>query len=401
MTSEHLRDPKVVRNILFMLFGLPGVAFASWVSRTPMVRDNLGASTAEMGIIIFGLAAGSILGLLSTSHIIARTGARFVILGSTLLILVGFVIVSIGAAISSGTVVFGGLAIFGCGYGAAEVALNVEGAAVERRLNKTLLPAFHGSFSAGTFAGAAIGSGAAAANIPIAVHFGVLAVLIAAATVYFYRLLPKDTGKEIVDDSAGSKSLILQQLAVWKERRVLFLGIIVLGMAFAEGAANDWLPLTMVDGYHVDSLTGSYIYGLFVGAMTIGRFTGGYILDKFGRVPVLRGSAILGGIGILLVIYGQHYIVATMGVLLWGLGASLGFPVGLSAAGDEPRGAAARVGAVATAGYLAFLVGPPGLGLLGEHVGLLKAMIAVLIGVVIAGCLSYIARPMNSKGTKE
>ncbi|WP_136604478.1 MFS transporter [Paenibacillus dokdonensis] len=400
MTSEHLRDPKVVRNILFMLFGLPGVAFASWVSRTPMVRDNLGASTAEMGIIIFGLAAGSILGLLSTSHIIARTGARFVILGSTLLILVGFVIVSIGAAISSGTVVFGGLAIFGCGYGAAEVALNVEGAAVERRLNKTLLPAFHGSFSAGTFAGAAIGSGAAAANIPIAVHFGALAVLIAAATVYFYRLLPKDTGKEIVDDSAGSKSLILQQLAVWKERRVLFLGIIVLGMAFAEGSANDWLPLTMVDGYHVDSLTGSYIYGLFVGAMTIGRFTGGYILDKFGRVPVLRGSAILGGIGILLVIYGQHYIVATMGVLLWGLGASLGFPVGLSAAGDEPRGAAARVGAVATAGYLAFLVGPPGLGLLGEHVGLLKAMIAVLIGVVIAGCLSYIAKPMKSKGTK-
>ncbi|MWV42831.1 MFS transporter [Paenibacillus sp. HJL G12] len=384
--------------MLFLLFALPGIAFASWVSRTPTVRDILGASTAEMGIIMFGLAAGSLLGLLSTGHIIARTGARPVILGSALSILAGFVTIGIGTAFSSSIVVFIGLAIFGCGYGGAEVALNVEGAAVEKRLNKTLLPAFHGSFSAGTFAGAFIGSAAAALRIPIAMHFGVLAILIAAVTLYLFRFLPEDTGKERKEEAAESKSAFMRQLAVWKERRVLLIGLIVLGMAFAEGSANDWLPLTMVDGYHVDSLTGSFIYGVFVTAMTIGRFTGGYLLDKYGRVPVLRGCAIIGASGILLVIWGQHYLVAMIGVILWGLGASLGFPVGLSAAGDEPRGAAARVGAVATAGYLAFLVGPPGLGWLGEHVGLLHAMITVFIGVVIAGFLSRAASPAESAG---
>ncbi|OBA05208.1 hypothetical protein A9P44_15555 [Paenibacillus polymyxa] len=400
MTVEPSMNPRVVRNILFVLFALPGVAFASWVSRTPVIRDILHASTAEMGIIIFGLAAGSLLGLLSAGNVISRIGGRSVILGSALLIVIGFLIVGLGAAFSFTSIVFVGLVIFGSGYGTAEVALNVEGSAVENQLNKTLLPAFHGSFSMGTLAGAIIGSGAAAVHVPVVVHFGAIAVIIAAVTFYLYRYLPRDTGKEQDVSSQKSGSNIKAQLAVWKERRSLLIGIIVLGMAFAEGAANDWLPLTMVDGYGVDSLTSSYMYGLFVAAMTIGRFTGGFILDKFGRVPVLKGSAVLAAVGIILVIWGQHDLLAGLGILLWGLGASLGFPVGLSAAGDDPRGAAIRVGAVATIGYLAFLVGPPGLGLLGEHVGLLHALIVVLIGVIVAGLISGAARPVGMREKK-
>ncbi|MBY0024296.1 putative MFS family arabinose efflux permease [Paenibacillus jamilae] len=393
-------NPRIVRNILFLLFALPGVAFASWVSRTPVIRDILHFSTAEMGIIIFGLAAGSLLGLLSAGNVISRIGGRSVILGSALLIVIGFVIVGLGTAFSLTSIVFVGLVIFGGGYGTAEVALNVEGSAVENRLNKTLLPAFHGSFSLGTLVGAVIGSGAAALHIPVVIHFGAMAAMIATVTLYLYRYLPHDTGKEKVISTHKVGSNIKVQLAVWKERRILLIGIIVLGMAFAEGAANDWLPLTMVDGYGVDSLTGSYMYGLFVAAMTIGRFTGGFILDKYGRIPVLKGSAVLAAVGITLVIWGQHDLLAGLGILLWGLGASLGFPVGLSAAGDDPRGAAIRVGAVATIGYIAFLVGPPGLGLLGEQVGLLHALIVVLIGVMAAGLISGAAQPVGMKEKK-
>ncbi|MGG1940173.1 MFS transporter [Paenibacillus polymyxa] len=393
-------NPRIVRNILFLLFALPGVAFASWVSRTPVIRDTLHVSTAEMGIIIFGLAAGSLLGLLSAGNVISRIGGRPVILGSALLIVIGFVIVGLGTAFSLTSIVFVGLVTFGGGYGTAEVALNVEGSAVENQLNKTLLPAFHGSFSLGTLVGAAIGSGAAALHIPVVIHFGAMAAMIATVTLYLYRYLPQDTGKEKVTSTHKVGSNIKVQLAVWKERRILLIGIIVLGMAFAEGAANDWLPLTMVDGYGVDSLTGSYMYGLFVAAMTIGRFTGGFILDKYGRVPVLKGSAVLAAVGITLVIWGQHDLLAGLGILLWGLGASLGFPVGLSAAGDDPRGAAIRVGAVATIGYIAFLVGPPGLGLLGEQVGLLHALIVVLIGVMAAGLISGAAQPVGMKEKK-
>src|SRR5690606_7191999 len=84
--------------------------------------------------------------------------------------------------------------------------------------------------------------------------------------------------------------------------------------------------------------------------------------------------------------------LAIVGVVLWGLGAALGFPTGMSAAADDPHTAAARVSAVATIGYLAFLVGPPVIGFLGERFGLLNGLILVLVLIVLAGAASGAAR---------
>ena len=81
--------------------------------------------------------------------------------------------------------------------------------------------------------------------------------------------------------------------------------------------------------------------------------------------------------------------------MLWGIGTSLGFPVAMSAAGDccgDRSETAARVSFAATIGYVAFLVGPPVLGLLGEQFGLRAAMIFVLILVTAAMFLAPAAR---------
>jgi len=166
----------------------------------------------------------------------------------------------------------------------------------------------------------------------------------------------------------------------------------VLGMAFAEGSANDWLTLAMVDGHDVSKTAGALMFGIFVTAMTIGRLSGVFLLDRFGRVPVLRGSAVLAMVGLLIVIFGPSAEIAIVGIVLWGLGSSLGFPVGMSAAADDPKTAAARVSAVATIGYCAFLVGPPVIGVLGEHFGILRALLVVLVLVVAAGLASGAAR---------
>lgn len=74
----------------------------------------------------------------------------------------------------------------------------------------------------------------------------------------------------------------------------------------------------------------------------------------------------------------------TVGIVLWGLGAALGFPVGMSAAADDPADAARRVGVVATIAYGAFLGGPPLLGWLADHVGTLDALAAVAALLVVA-----------------
>jgi MFS family permease len=223
--------------------------------------------------------------------------------------------------------------------------------------------------------------------------------MIMLSTVYLSRLIPVGTGKETGGDSTEPPMSAKERMAVWKERRTVLIGIIVLGMAFAEGSANDWLPLIMVDGYNVSPATGSFAFGLFVAAMTVCRMAGGMLLDRFGRVVILRASAILAFAGLLIVISGQSYAFAVIGVVLWGFGAACGFPVGLSAAGDDPRGVAARVGAVSTLGYLAFLVGPPVLGIIGESVGLLRALIVVLIAVTLAGILAQASKPVGKQTT--
>jgi len=83
-----------------------------------------------------------------------------------------------------------------------------------------------------------------------------------------------------------------------------------------------------------------------------------------------------------------------VGVLLWGMGAALGFPVGMSAASDDPSRAPARVAVVATIGYSAFLAGPPLLGLLAEHVGYRHALLAIAVPVLIGLLVIPAARPL-------
>jgi len=197
--------------------------------------------------------------------------------------------------------------------------------------------------------------------------------------IYAVRNLPGGTGREPrVSRQAAAGP------AVWRDKRLLLIGLVVLGMALAEGAANDWLPLIMVDGHGLDPASGSLVYVGFAAAMTAGRFGGSFFLNRFGRAAVLSASAVIGAVGLALVIIVDNPIVAGLAVLLWGLGAALGFPVALSAAGDSGDNPTARVSLVASVGYVAFLVGPPVLGFLGEHYGLRGAMVVVLAFLAVA-----------------
>lgn len=387
------------RNAVFVVFTLNGVELASWTSRTPTVRDSLHASTAQMGLIIFGLAAGSVIGLAASSHLIARIGGRTAIRIALLASAAGLAVVGLGSALASKPLTFGGLLLFGLGYGLSDVAMNLEGAAIEHVRHRSLLPIFHATFSLGTLVGAGLGTLAETARLPVTVHLAGVAALVAAATVVLVRAIPSRS-QERYPREEGAQAPVTgrDRLAVWWERRTLLLGVVVLGLAFAEGSANDWLALAMVDGYHVSNRIGALVFGIFVAGMTIGRVAGVKLVDALGRVRVLRGSAVLATAGLAVMIFVPNAWVATVGVLLWGLGAALGFPVGLSAAADEPRLAAARVSVVSTIGYFAFLVGPPGLGLLGERIGLLNALGAVIVLVAVSGLASGAARPIRARG---
>nr|WP_269810782.1 MFS transporter [Kineosporia rhizophila] len=383
------------------MFFLPGIGIASWVTRTPAIRDALGASTQEMGLVLFGLSVGSMVGILSSGALVLRLGARPVIAVGTIGIVASLPTIALGAAIDQPPVVTAGLFLFGAGVGGGEVAMNIEGADVEQETGKPFLPVLHGCFSLGTFVGALFGIAATALDFPVVWHLCIAGALALGLFVWAIRLIPAGTGKAVrgvptTDVGGGDTSV--GSPAVWKDSRLLLIGGIVLAMALAEGTANDWLPLLMVDGHGFDEALGSAIFATFAAAMTIGRFVGGGFITRYGRGRVLTVSAIFAAVGLSLVSFPDSQVLAAVGVVLWGLGASLGFPVALSAAGDSGPNSAARVSLVATLGYVAFLVGPPLLGFLGEHYGLRTALVVPLLCTCVA---AFIARAADTAPTDE
>ncbi|MFH9293757.1 MFS transporter [Streptomyces sp. NPDC017520] len=382
------------RAALFLFMLASGVSMASWVARTPAVRDALDVTTGSMGLVLFGLSVGSMAGVLASGGLVRRHGGRPVMAAGAGLIVAGLLVIAGGAALEASAGVFCGLALFGAGLGVAEVAFNIEGAAVERAVGRPVLPVLHGCFSLGTVVGALVGMGLTAVRFPVGWHLAAIAVAVAAAGVWTVRAVPAGTGQEGPEADDGERTGgVRAQVAVWRDRRLVLIGLIVLAMAFAEGSANDWLPLLMVDGHGTSATAGSLTFMLFAVAMTTGRFTGGPLLVRYGPAAVVRASAVVAAVGVALVVFSDNALLAGAAVVLWGLGASLGFPVTISAAGEGVRDASARVAAVSTAGYAAFLVGPPSLGFLADHVGLRNAMVVVL---VLLGGAALISRALRT-----
>jgi MFS family permease len=375
------------RNAIFVVFLLNGLGASAWVSRIPSIRDHLGIEVDSVGILLVSVSVGSIVGLILSSHLVHWLGGRRTILVFIAGCGVALVLIGLGASVlSSFVATMIGFALYGFASGIADVAMNVEGAGSERANGRNIMPWFHACWSFGTVAGAGIGSAAAFARIDPAIHFAVMAVVLIVGAFVVVRWIPSDEALA-GEDAEAPKASFRERMAIWLDPRTLLIGLIVLGMAFTEGSANDWLAIGFIDDRGFDNGQGALVFGVFTVAMTTGRLIGVPLLDRFGRVAVLRAAAIAAAVGIAVVILVPIVPLAIAGVVLWGLGASLGFPVGMSAAADDPRTAAASVSAVATIGYGAFLIGPPLIGFVGHQIGVLNALWIVL-GLIIVATLA-------------
>jgi fucose permease len=375
-----------------LAFVLNGFLFASLVARIPDLRSGLELGNGALGLLLLAIAAGSVLALPSAGALIQRFSAGAVVRGGTVFAAAGLFLAALGAG-PLGLVPLSavGLFLYGIGTGIWDVAMNVEGAEVERGLGRSIMPRFHAAWSIGSIAGAAVGVLVAALTVPMPVHLGALGLLSVVLALRGTRaFLPAVEAKD-ESSSAGS---------AWREPRVLAIGVMMLAFAVVEGSANDWLSLALIDGYGVEHWVGVSGYALFVCAMTTGRLVGPVVLDRYGRAVVLWATSATAAAGILLVVFGGHVVTVAVGIVIWGLGASLGFPVGMSAAADDPARSAARVSVVSTIGYGAFLAGPPLLGWLGDSVGTLDALLAVAVLMIPAALTVFAARPPRTSAAQ-
>jgi MFS family permease len=381
--SERHNSHRLWFWAIFTSFLLQGIQYSTWISRTPEIQQALHLDTVAMGGFTLAMAMGSLVGMLLGGQIIHRIGARNTMLlsyalSSTMLGLFGVVVAT--GVVGPATLVF---VLLGVMSGSGGLAVNVEGANVDRASTRSLLPSLHGAFSVGTLAGGAAGTFAIILSITLQQQFIALGAVLFAANLVVWRLLPRDdvlTTQNIAVVQAAPPSRAERAL-VWREPRTVQVALIVFGFNLAEGAASTWLPISMVDvGLSEAAAAGTYT--VFAAAMAVTRLSGGFVVDKLGRSRSLLVFAAICATGIMIVMATPLIAMPFLGAALWGVGNSLGFPLCVSAISDDPRLSSSRVSVLALSSNAAGLAGPPLIGGLGQLCGLLVAFVIPVGGLV-------------------
>jgi MFS family permease len=387
-------------------FAGAGFGFASWASRIPQVKAHLHLDPSQLGLVLLSLAAGSVISLPLAGPIVARFGSRRTVMTTGVLGGLGLAVIAVGYRIGVAPVV-GGLLCWGVASGTWDVAMNVQGAVVERLLGRSIMPRFHAGFSLGTVCAAVAGAIMVALGVSVTVHLVIIGVIVAVAVPWTARDFVPDSATVVVPAGQASGDAVppareheptsaRASMGAWREPRTLLVGLFTLTFAFAEGTGNDWISLATIERHHVAAALGTLVFAVFLGAMTTARWFGPAALDRYGRVPVVRFLSALAIGGLILFVFGPGMVLAFAGALLWGTGTSLGFPVGISAGADDPAFAAPRVGVVTTIGYCAFLGGPPLIGFLGQQTTVPHAMVAVIAAMLVAGAIAGCVRPLRT-----
>lgn len=361
---------------VLVVFAAAGFVMGQALSRVPAVRDHVGADTAQLGLALMGMGLGSLLAMPFTGRLVDRYGSRRVVLVAVLLGCLGWSLVPLVPSVPTLLLL---LVLTGMNIGIWDVAMNIQGTHVEQARGRSLMPYFHAAFSGGAVLGA--GSGALAAWLGVGlVQLPVLALVAAAAgALGATRFVPEHDVPDDASGTAASGTPADAPPARGAVTRVeVLIGLICLAGALAEGSANDWLALLLVDVHGAPEAFGALTLTAFNLTMMIGRLLGGPAIERFGRVAVVRAGGVLAGVAILVVTLSPSLLLALAGGLLWGLGVATIFPAAISAAGEVPGRGNRAITVVSTIAYGAFLFGAPTIGLVAEQVGLDRALFLVV-----------------------
>ena len=170
--APDLARVRTARTAVFAVFALAGIVFSSFASRIADSKASLGLTAGELGLTLFAASCGSVLALPFAGKVADRIGASRTVVTGIVVAAAGLLVVGFAVDVAhSRLVMAGGLFFLGMGVGLWDVAMNLEGAAVERLLGRTVMPHFHAAFSGGTVLAALTGSLMSWASVPLVAHF--------------------------------------------------------------------------------------------------------------------------------------------------------------------------------------------------------------------------------------
>ncbi|AVJ18556.1 MFS transporter [Serratia sp. MYb239] len=354
-------------------FFVSGLGMAAWAPLVPFAKLRLNLDDGSLGLLLLCIGAGSLLAMPLTGLLTGKLGCRRVILLAGLALCVDLpLLVLMDSTPGMGLA----LLLFGAAIGMIDVAMNIQAVIVERASGRAMMSGFHGFFSIGGIAGAG--------GVSLLMWLGLSPLSAVLTTVLAIALLLALAQKNLLRDSDAQDD---GPLFVLPRGWVMFLGTLCFIMFLAEGSMLDWSALFLTTLRGVEHSQAGLGYALFSIAMTIGRLNGDRVVNALGRYKILLLGSLCAALGLTLAVACDNAVIALLGFMLVGLGASNVVPILFSAAGNQrDMPANLAIASVTTLGYAGILAGPALIGFIAQ-----VSSLTVAFGCVTALLLAVAA----------
>jgi MFS family permease len=365
-----------------VVFALEPVPFGAWLALIPHVKETLGLDKAQLAFALLGMPIAIVPSLSLASRLVVSYGPRR-------LLIAGFIaqsfLVFLPLIAFNQFTLFLALGCLGACVGFLQVGLNVYAGRFEKQTGRVVMSRCHGFWALGLTVGSFLVVALVSVTPIMAVAIATVPATILGIWGSWY--LPRLDGEKTTTPPPRRKLFAMPAA-------LALIAIYALASSMTEGAMADWAAVYLAERLPEGSDRAGIAVTIFAGFLAVGRFLGDAAKVRFGVVALARGTVSCAIVGLLCLIAPMPLPIAYLGFALVGLGASVGYPLAVSAvAALDDTYEGANIAALSMITVIGFLVGPPLIGFLAENYGLQVGLAALLPGLIAGFILAGVLRP--------
>lgn len=370
-STDH-RTPLQLRLANGVFFFLSGLGYATWASRIPNIQSQLNLNEAELGGILFAMPIGLLLTVPITGQLLSKFSSRSVMLFGSILFAVDLALLGFSATVWQ---LVAALFLLGASRNLFNISTNAQAVAVQSLYDRSIMANFHGIWSLAGFFGAAIGYFAVHYGISTSYHLLAISILLVVCSFWFI------SGTIYQPPIPQPK----RKLFTLPERSLIIFALICFCCMACENAMYDWSGVYFEKVIHVSKGNATEGFVVYMIAVTLGRFIGDTVVNRFGIKNMLRGGGIVVFTGLMLSVILPYQLTAGLGFIMVGLGTACMVPMVFQMAGrSKTMSSGTALAAISSIGYLGFLLVPPFVGFVAEAINLRASFGMVsLLGLAI------------------
>jgi len=368
-------DVRRARRATAVVFAVHGCVTGSIAARLPWIASHVGLDVGHLGIALLMPGIGALIAMPFSGRLAHRYALRPFVTVTIVAWSAALVLPALPTTLIVLCVV---LLVLGATAGLADMAMNAEGALVEKLIGRSVMSSFHGFWSIGVLAGSAVSALASHGGVDTRLQFGIEAVCLAA--------IGAAAAQALLDDPSARDAPAPPHFAL-PTRPILLIGLVGLCAVFGEQAGTDWSAIYITNELGGSASVAALAVSAFAVAMATIRLMADGVVRKFGPVLTVRLSGICATVGAVAIVLAPNLAFGLAGFALLGIGVAAVVPLVFAAAGRVGPHPARSIAGVAVVAYASGLVAPGLIGGIASASSLTTAfcVVACLVAVIAVG----------------